>query len=281
MVEDPARRRRAVIESLVVAFSHSEAKDLVGTDALRTVLTGQSRELLVGDELVLQPLWDLLAEQPGFSPELVAPAFCRVESWRDRLGVKVTLPAAMADMPEAERRAACDRCIVPARELATILRGESDTPAPEPITPAPAKKPTTRLSVDDPGTGPHKKKSRERRPGLEAAAAAVALLTFTFAGVTAYRACGTSSGLEEVQVALPPKLPVSETRRLGAELRATLDDPAWQRRPAAERRETLASALRSLRADGIEVLVIVDAQGNEVASAQWAGDSPTPAIRLR
>lgn len=284
MAQDPARRRRAVIESLVLAFSRSEAKDLVGTDALCTVLSGQSRDLVVGDELVLQPLWDLLADQPGFSAEAVAPAFCRVESWNERLGLSaVTLPAALADMPEAERRAACDRCIVPAAELEAILRGEADTPPPAApqAAPKPVKKAsTTRLTIDEPRTG-QTKKAKPRRPGLEIAAAAVALVAFGFAGVTAYRACSDAPALQEVEIALPDQLPVSHPKRLGGELRATLDDPAWLRRPDDERREAMASALRSVRGEGIDVLVIVDEDGDEVASAQWRGDAPAPAVRLR
>ncbi len=49
--------KRAIIDALVLAFSYSDVREVVGTDALRSVLEVEYRELISGTEFNIQPLW--------------------------------------------------------------------------------------------------------------------------------------------------------------------------------------------------------------------------------
>ena len=71
--------RENITNAVVVIFAHSKLKDLVGTDAMTTVLTGQYRDLVYQDTMHLQRIWDLLEEQPGFVAEDASAPFCALK----------------------------------------------------------------------------------------------------------------------------------------------------------------------------------------------------------
>ena len=94
--------KRTIIDALVVAFSHSGVRDVVGTDALRSVLEVEFHEMFSGSEFDLQPLWDLLSEQPGFVANDAIPPICVFKSWGPRLFINVLLPKDVSNLEPVE-----------------------------------------------------------------------------------------------------------------------------------------------------------------------------------
>src|SRR6266545_5157252 len=114
---------RVPLEALILAFSHSRAKVLVGTDALRSVLSGQYRELYREGVFTLEPVWQLLSQQPGFDPEHARPPLCRFKAWEKELRLTIHLPQAMAHLVAREVTELASLVVVPAHELARVLQG--------------------------------------------------------------------------------------------------------------------------------------------------------------
>src|SRR5262245_28669266 len=119
---------RVPLEALILAFTHSRAKTLVGTDALRSVLSGRYRELHRDGVFDLEPVWALCAEQPGFQPDAVRPALCRFKTWEQTLGLSVQLPRAMEDMTERQIAELAIQVQVPMRERASVFEGSRAAP---------------------------------------------------------------------------------------------------------------------------------------------------------
>lgn len=127
-----------IIELLVLLFSRSELRDIVGTDALRSVLAIRYQDMRRGTRLDLEPLWDLLCDQPGFDVDAATPPLCKLERLQKQIGLEVQLPAVIAALEPGAREARASSLAVPRAELEAAL-------------PAPAS---------DPPRG----KSKERRP---------------------------------------------------------------------------------------------------------------------
>src|SRR5687767_12076222 len=87
-----------ILDAIVLAFSRSAMREVVGTDALRMALTGLAKEIVTRDKLVLQPLWDLLEAQPGFVKNDAAPPVLLIKTWQDRLGLTVELPEVFGEV---------------------------------------------------------------------------------------------------------------------------------------------------------------------------------------
>src|SRR5262245_40357711 len=107
----PSVNKQVVIDALVLVFSRSKLRDVVGTDALKVVLDVQYRDMLRGSELHLEPLWALLVEQPGFDEQAARSPIARFKRLGGRLGVSVVLPGAMVacdDLEIAALSSACD-----------------------------------------------------------------------------------------------------------------------------------------------------------------------------
>jgi hypothetical protein len=160
------------LEALILAFAHSRAKALVGTDALRSVLSGQYRELHKGNRFDLEPVWDLLAEQPGFDPAEVGPPLCRFKSWEGQLGLAIGMPAAMATLDDSDRAELASQVTVPAAQLAEVLRGElvaSEVPEAAAPDPAPESRPSPPRSAASRPERPDRAERNERPERAERA----------------------------------------------------------------------------------------------------------------
>ena len=121
MKAEDAPNRESIIEAIVLAFSHSKLKEVVGSDALRSVLTGQYRDLVSAKQLHLQVVWDLIHDQPGYDEEHARPAFCAVKTWEKDLGLTVVVPASMAELSGTEIVACASHCGVPSSDRRRVL----------------------------------------------------------------------------------------------------------------------------------------------------------------
>lgn len=258
---EPQRRpdKRVIVDALVLAFSHSEIRSVVGTDALRSVLDVEYKDMMTGSTFSLEQLWDLLKSQPGFNPEAAVPPMCLFKTWESRLGIEVQLPEEIAGMRLADQTARASVCRVPTQELRRVINDS------EPA--RPAIKTTGRHKgvqgrpasgrIPEQADGLAGRLSPERRRLVLIAATAIAVVGFTFAGLSVWRAVMVDAKWEDMSAsAIAGELPISDPERLGNEVGATLTDPGWLARPQAEREAQLQVALEGLRSRDVRVLFL-------------------------
>lgn len=282
---------RVPLEALILAFSHSRAKTLVGTDALRSVLSGQYREIHHDGEFDLEPVWQLLAQQPGFDPAHVRPALCRFKGWEKELGVAVRMPADMSAMGEFERAELAAQVHVPAHERSRVLRGAqvlSDDPEAAAVDiadqasqsrSAPAR-PAARLDRADPGpsvpltakTPRLRRLTPGQRRALEVVALIIALAGFSAAGMQLQRGCQTPQW-ETLSTRFAGDIPISAASRQGPEVSGALRDERWLALPAPVRTTHMKKALEGLSRD-VQVFFVRDREGRVRATARWSGGQP-------
>lgn len=287
MASKPAGQK-VHIDALVLAFSHSRASSLVGTDALRTVLTGQYRELVKGGTFYLDEVWGLLESQPGFDPALVKPPLCRFKLWSDELGLEVALPAAMGRLEPLEIRSLAEQCRVPPGDLDRVLgrgrhadaeavaqnkaKAAASKPARAKASAAPTRRPA-------PAAPARPRRGKRSRPVLLAVAALVAVAGFTVAGVFAYMEL-RSVPWQEVSTGFSGGIPLTRAERSGFDVAATLADEAWLKTPIERRRQQLEEAVEKLRREGVRNLLVRDKKGTVRATAQSYGRPPKVKVRF-
>ena len=268
-----SRPAHAVIDAIVLAFSRSKLRELVGTDALKMVLSGTTttRELFPDPgTLSLQPLWDLLESQPGFIPEDATPPLCRIKSWESSLEMTVALPNHLLELDVEAQALRTAECPVGDDELQQIL----EPPAPPPP-PAPAPVPRPRTSephavetVSISGLRVHSGSSRRTMIAVALAVlaiiAVIVSIKLTFGGESKATRLSASEISNEI--------PLTQIRQKGPVIGAVLADRSWLSKPEAERRQQLATALDNVKALGANDLVVFDSKGTLVASvASHAG----------
>lgn len=254
--------KRNVIDSIVLAFAHSEARELAGTDALRMVLDARYLELVKTPGTVdLQPVWDLLTTQPGFVPEQAVPPLCRVKAWEPQLKVQIALPRELATLSSIEIQVHAQKCKVSEPELARVL-----TTSQVGVPVADAARPGTRPPVSEPQAQPPT--VRRRRMGLAIGFLVVAALAVAASVVFAMRyALSGPIILSASQVS--NEIPLGETKQAGDAIGTLLTDMGWLGRPEPERRRQLEEALGRARKLGASTLLLLDRDGNVKAVARW------------
>lgn len=239
-----------LIDVVVLVFARSELKALVGTDALRTVLNGSQRAMFPDPQTMsLQPVWDLLQEQPGFDPEQAVPPMCRLKTWEAQLKVKVQMPEALEhlDLPTREKQAFA--CNVGDDELNRLLKPATKE------TPSPSTRviESTTARADTPKRG---------RFGMKFALgfAAVGIIA---AGISIYLTFGRGqTHIKRLTAAdLTTEIPLGSVRMSGSLVVATLADPAWLGKPEQVRRTQLETTAPKLRAHAANGLLLVDKTG--------------------
>lgn len=272
MASQGAPKRGGIISAIVLVFSHSKLKDLVGTDALRAVLSGQYRDLVQNNTLHLQVIWDLLEDQPGFEKADAEPAFCVLKGWQDDLGLKVEMPKCLANFGTSEIMASASHCPVPRRLKERALHPEEAQ--------AKAK---ANLSAFDTGniSSSQIPALSTRMPVLEALLAVVALAGLAFGGYTlmGYMAGPNIKELSPSDIATD--VPIASANRLGADLSLVVTEESWFQLPAEKRIAMLQATLRGVGTLEIEAVSILDSAGTLRASAQWMGEPPKIDVRLR
>jgi hypothetical protein len=280
-------RGRVPLEALILAFSHSRAKTLVGTDALRSVLSGQYREIHHDGAFDLEPVWQLLAQQPGFDAAHVLPALCRFKGWEKEMGVAVRMPADMSEMGEFERAELAAQVHVPAHERSRVLRGAKVQPDdPEAaavdladevsqVRPAPPRpdRPDTAPSVPPTAQTPRLRRlTAGQRRALEAVALILALTGFSAAGIQLQRGC-QSQHWETLPTRFAGDIPITGASRQGPEVAGALHDERWLALPAAVRTTHMKQALEGLSRE-VQVFFVRDREGRVRATARWFGAQP-------
>jgi hypothetical protein len=265
-----APNREAVIGSIVLAFSHSSLKEVAGTDALRSVLGGNYRDIVKGDTIDLQPVWDLLKDQPGFREEAALPPFSLLKSWEEGLKGTVQLPREMGSLSAAELMVNAARCQVPKSQRQAALDPEGSRQRARELV----------ESVSEPRRPDRKKNAPVRRPALEAILGVVAVAGLVFGGYTLAGFFGGPSTSSISVDEIGGEMPLASAKRLGNEVDLVISDPAWFDSDEGQRRASLSAALEGLSSRDIDVLVVRDKGGVVRASAQWIGDERELRVRL-
>jgi len=265
--------KREIIEAIVLAFTHSEASELVGTDALRMVLDGQYVDMVQQPgTLDLAPLWALLNRQPGFQADHALPPLYRLKSWERALKRTVTLPGPLEQLGAVERERLAARCPVPEGKLERALRPAAQTPprldvprpTPRALARAAAAATTTKLQVVEVVTPTEQK--RNRRVLL---AAGLSLLVLAFSLFLTF-----SGGPSTVAPAsLGDSIPIAEAHLSGDVVGIILKDSSWLGRPLDERRRTLVETLEHAQSLGATGVVVMDTAGVVRAMASSPPDA--------
>jgi hypothetical protein len=264
MGDERRAEKQQVIDALVIAFSYSRAAKLVGTDALRSVLTVEYHDIVRDGTFDLQPVWELLEGQPGFEADAVTAPLCVFKSWEDKLGLAVKMPEALAGLSDKEMALHGTQCRVPPAELKSLFQVHEE----------PAGK-SQKQPAQKPEAGKKVKKPKPRWLGY--VAGGIAALTLGYASFALYRGCNPGPpqweevGYGEVKKFLPG---ASKAERLGNQLIVTVD-AQWFTRPEEERRPQLRDALASVADGGVKVLSARDPAGVIRATAQTGRDGQT------
>ena len=262
--------RESVLESITVVFANSKLKDVVGTDALKSVLSGQYRDLVANKTLHLQLVWDLLEDQPDFKAEDAIAPFSVLKTWEEDLGLTVEVPAALAKYSATEFITQASHCPVSRTIKSRALNPDG----------ARAKARETMAALEGTGTGSRNPAPSTRKPALEAALGLVAVLGLAYGGYTFYQTLGGPqfSSVEATQI--QGDLPVARAKQLGDEMNLLIEDEAWYEMPATARKDALRAALEGMQARSIKSLIVQDSSGAVRASAQWVGTPGAISVRL-
>jgi hypothetical protein len=265
----------AILDSIVLAFSKSAMREVVGTDALRTLLAGLAKEMVTPDSLKLQPLWSLLEDQPGFVKNDAAPPMLLIKTWQTKLGVIVELPDAFGEVSPEDCARYAATIKVDAAELDKLL-----APPPPPVVEDRVRRPTGERAKKP--TEPSRPRSKTLSvqplqvvttsgPRRFPWAIAALVLVLVAAIVVRFATREPSSAVELSTSAVSSEIPLASARQNEAMVVATLSDPAWLETAEDARRKQLEAALEKIRSLDATSLSIVDGNGMLVASASNRG----------
>ena len=270
MAETPASikgpaSKRVIIDAIVLAFSKSDVRDVVGTDALRMVLEGRYLEMLkTPGVLNLQPVWDLLLTQPGVTADQVKPAFSRIKQWENRLNMPIVLPKDLESMTSVERDRLAQKCKVPDEELARVLNTGAAPQARAKSAPAVAAAPQL--------SGPIKE-TTEPSQNRKMIAYALFAIGVIGAGVSTYWALGGAKIAAVTPAQISSEIPLKGAQRSGETVGAVLSDTgAWMAHSETDRKRMLMQALEKTQALGAAKFVLMDEKGQVFGHAQLGDD---------
>jgi hypothetical protein len=267
LAKTPANKK-TIVDAIVLAFAHSEVREVVGTDALRMVLDARYVEMVQKQgTLNLQPLWELLKTQPGFQPEQSLAPLCKIKLWEPRLGLPIELPRELGGLGVIERDKQAAKCKVPETELNRVLNPQASGPIAVPRQASGAVK------------GPAEAQPAQNRRRVMVAAGLMALAVAGVAGALLWTFAGGPQTLPVSEVSR--EIPLKEVKLMGDLVGGVLSDrTAWLGQPELERRRQLQSALEHAHAHGATRLVLMDDQGVVCAQASYEEDG-TPAVTMQ
>ena len=245
--------RSAIVDAVVLACTRTSLTDVVGPDAMHTAVNTTYLDMASDGVLELQPLWDLFAEQPGFDPEPALDAMCKVKSWEAWFRLKIRRPEAVKQLTLEEQNKRAKSVDVSDAELDKALGLHTETEA--------QAKPK---AAGRPAIG-----GRQRL--ILIAGAVIALATFTVSGVFLYRNLGGPNFASVDGSKVAGDIPVTNVRKLGRQVNATLTDNAWLKLPIATRTAHLEEAFARL--DETDGLLILDGKKVLRASITAAGSN--------
>jgi hypothetical protein len=266
--------REAVIDVLALAFSRSMVRDAVTRDALVACLEPWEQVFRNNRVLALDKVWELAKGSATFDEKSALAPLCFVKTQERRMGIVVELPRAL-NLSATDIQTHAALCPVKREDLDKILGPSRPTMMGEPRT---DNKVTRDLTM------PVIAAAARRRAGARWKTIAASVLLAAgvgLSGVTLISTCGGGrGGWRQLDTAAFDGIPVKDAKKLGNQVTATLSDPAWLKRPEAERRALLLAALERLRSQhAVEVVALLGEDRQVRAAAQLTGSPPRPQVR--
>jgi hypothetical protein len=269
--------KQTVIELLVLALGATELKEM-GLDALRAVLRSDPRLAVLDGAMDLEPVWEILSAQDDFHTAPATEAICYVKALEPRLGIRLGLPAILADLAEVDIMHQAERCKPKREEVDKIIA----TPTVEEVLTSGAIKPRGKRSAKI-VHAPSAPRKTIRIPREWILRVAVVILAGSFIWTGLYVAMNTSGSpsFKPIDPSFAVGIPVKDPALWAAEVHATLNDPTWLSRPPEERKQALAQAVVKLHGQHptVRAFIIKDAAQKVRASAQWMERGP-PVVRF-
>lgn len=252
-----------LIDAIVLVFSRSKLRDLVGTDALKTVLEGSARDLFPQPGMMsLQPVWDLLETQEGFQPDLAIPPLCRLKTWQPRLGVVVELPAQAQHLEGPEIETQAMYCAANEDDLEKLLKPKT--------VPIPSAARVVEVASD--ATEEDRRAPSNRRLGFALVFMAIAIAAASFSIWYTFRETSDTKRLAPAD--LSAEIPLRDVRQSGPTLAGTLSDPQWVLKPEGDRRRALEAALLKAVPLGAKRFMVFDSTGKLRATSVLVNGKP-------
>lgn len=101
----PRPKKKILVDLLCVCVEHSRLREALSVDTVRYVVESALGQIYREGEFRLEPLWTLLAKEPGLTPEISAAPLLAFKALEERIGVRVRLPSdviGMAPLKQAE-----------------------------------------------------------------------------------------------------------------------------------------------------------------------------------
>lgn len=265
-----AATKNQLIELVVLALGASQMKD-VGLGALRGVLGSDPRFSVLDGAADLQPVWELLESQPDFQKGAAVSALCWVKSQEPRLGISIKLPAALEDIPAAERITHASYCRPKREDVDRVIQGLE-----------PLRKPSALPSA--PPVAAPKPANHKRRQMVGIVAGAIAAVSLAFVGVFVAKNVERKPDFKNVDAAeFAGDLPVTAAKVWGSEVHVSLVDAGWMKLPEDKRRRQMEQALERLQSrpgPRITTLIVEDDSRRPRASAQLAARSGKSQVKF-
>ncbi len=303
----PLLPQPVLIDLLSLAVGKTALKEQMSPEEFRSQISGQYDELINGERLRLQVVWNLFSPRTGFDAKVAACPMCWLKTLEGRLGVPVDLPGELGSLKSSDVATNAAKVFVKREDVDKLLgpdtgiRARATTPLPASYVRAAVATPPPSATFDavmEPGAAPLPEPgalpiepgapplsmtrqvatvSRAVAPPMTMSsqqkafaviAAATLLASAAIIGITLKGSCAKAPTAIELRVA---NLPVKGGAQMGRDATFVLTDPTWLAAPEPDRKSQLRSALEGLRARGIENLAIIDGDGKLRASAQWTG----------
>jgi hypothetical protein len=263
--EEVAAKRRVLVGALTKCLEHSRVKDVVPLESIRSILESASGELWREGEFRLEMVWKVLCQQPGLSPQEVAPPLLAFKSFESDLEVNVRLPPALSALPPNEQAKLREQVPLTRESFSSELQeihAVAQAQVAEEAAPKIDVRQVAQAAAAEPARPPRKPATR----GQKIAAGVIACLAVAGGGASTYFSLrDTALGTDLSDVA--PILQLSDGRKVNQSLSARINDARWGTLAKAEQRKIAAELFDREREKGIKVLTLVDGDGRVRVSA--------------
>jgi len=267
---------QTIIDVIVLVFARSQLRDLVGTDALRTVLAGSTRELFPESrQLALQPVWELLESQAGFDRDQATPPMCRLKLLEDKLAITVILPVVLQVLDRETIETQARECRIDGHDLEKVVSPPRATTSP------PLARAIETVSIPQRAVA-----AESSRQKLAIIACVIGLGAAGMSAYFTFGESGSSGGGNSIKI--PPaeittEIPLREIVLSDGAMLGVLADGEWANKSEFDRRRVLEAAAPAVRARGGISLTVVDPKGLPVATLILQGTPkvvfvPLPAV---
>jgi hypothetical protein len=269
--EEVAAKRRVLVGALTKCLELSKVKESVPLETIRSLLESASGELWREGEFRLEMVWKVLCQQPGLSPQDVAPPLLVFKSFEAELEVSVRLPPALSALPPAEQAKLREQVSLSKEAFVARLQELTDAATASAAEAASPPKDMGQAAQTAADAEPEKAPRKPATLGQKIAAGVLATLALAGAGVSAYftmRDTAHESNLSDVASIVQ----LSEGKRVNQSMSARINDPRWETLGLDEQRHIAAQLFDREHEKGVEALTLFDGGGKvRVSASQIAG----------